>query len=98
MNLSNTDRANIAAVLASENITQDESELKIRDGILWLRIKGKGLDNGRAALKALLDAGLNQVIDEDFSTFENSVIWAAGASHSTVWIDFVDNEPLFRVV
>ncbi len=91
------DIARINALLADANCAQDENSLRIRDGILWLRIRGN-FETGQTALKALLDGGINQVIDNDLTTRENRVIYKAGADYSIVWIDFVDHAPLFRGV
>lgn len=95
MLLSTNDKAIINAAIAEAGQSHDEAELRMRDGVLWLRVRGN-LENGKAVLDALTGAGINQVIDDNFETRENSVIYAAGAECSTVWIDFVDHEPLFR--
>lgn len=92
--LTQAEREKLDKVLRIEGVVFEVPSLRIRDGILWLRVKGD-IEAGKAAVKALLNAGVNQVIDNDFSTNENRVIAKVGAEYCTVWIDFVDGQ-LFR--
>lgn len=85
----------IADALNEGGQTADLHDMRIADGILWLRIIG-GHDNGRAGLAALHAAGINQKIDNDYKTDESAVIYTAGADHCTVWVAIDPAGPLFR--
>lgn len=85
----------IRAIIESAGQSVDLADISIRDSVLWLRIPG-GPANGVAALKALNKAGINQAIDNDFTTDENKVVYKPGASHCTVWIALADMGGVFR--
>ncbi len=68
--------------------------LKIEDDKLHMDVYGTASTEGSGVVNALLLAGINAVIDEDFTTDENRALDDEGIVH--IWFRLVDVNQLWR--
>ncbi|PHR57946.1 MAG: hypothetical protein COA43_11255 [Robiginitomaculum sp.] len=71
-----------------------EGTLRIEGGKLYMDVIGTARNQGKGAINALIHAGLNTIIDEDFGTNEN----LATDDHGIVriWWKLIDVNQVWR--